>query len=251
MTGIARDFKLWLQRYMFKPGRPALTIVPLLILAAIVVAVVFIVMRLGTYSIHEPVYRFENGARYDYAGTTELKRNDEDEAIYLQNQGESVLLEDAPIYYTDNATSVLLPRQMIYVDPATLRTGRTGYNTLVQIDSEGKGTALINGDKVDVDKGFFFDGSNTYVFLEPVTISWNGQTVELGPLSYAIVYYNLRVEFYSADGKTIVVEQTGDMRVQAESADGGFKIDLGTDIMNTGKGESLLITRPDLLDYLS
>jgi hypothetical protein len=251
VTGIAQDFKLWLQRYMFKPGKPLLTILPLLILAAIVVAVVLIVMRLGVYSIDEPVYRFENGARYDYSGTTEIKRDENDDAIYLKNKDESILLEDAPIYYGDDANSILLPQQMIYVDPTTLRTGRTGYNTLVSVDDAGVGTALVNGDEIGIDKGFFYDGRNTYVFLEPVTVSWNGQTAELGPLSYAIVYYNLRLELYSADGETAVVEQTGDARVQATSADRGFTLDLGTDVMTTTGGESLLTTRPDLLDYLS
>jgi hypothetical protein len=251
MTGVAQDFKLWLQRYMFKPGRPILTIAPLLILAAIVAAIVLIVMRLGAYSIDEPIYRFENGARYDYAGATELKRNDESGGIYLKNKDENILLESAPLYYEDDAGSILLPQQMIYVDPATLRTGRTGYNTFVHVDGSGEGTALVNGEKVGVDKGFFYDGSNTYVFLEPVTVSWGGQTIELGALSYAIVHYNLRLELYSADGETIVVEQTGDARVQAAPADGGFSIDMGTDVMTTGKGESLLTTRPDLLDYLS
>jgi hypothetical protein len=236
---------------MFKPGKPILTIVPLLILAAIVAAIVFIVMRLGTYTISEPVYRFENGGKYEYSGTTEIKRNEENEAIYLKNKDENVPLEDAPIYYANDAGRVLLPQQMIYVDPVALRTGRTGYNTLVQIDGTGKGTARVNGKDVGIDRGFFYDGTNTYVFLEPVTIRWSGQTIDLAPLSYAIVYYNLRIELYSADGSTILVEQTGDARVEADSADGGFKIDLGTDVMNTGKGESLLITRPDLLDYLS
>jgi hypothetical protein len=236
---------------MFKPGRPVMTIVPLLILAAVILAIVFITTRLGTYSIDEPVYRFENGLRYDYTGTTEIKRGDEDEAIYLTSGDDSVLLGDAPLYFGDNAGAILLPQQMIYVDPATLRTGRTGYNTLVRVDGAGKGTALVNNDEVGVDKGFFYDGSNTYVFLEPVTVLWDGQTVDLPPLSYAIVYYNLRIELYSADGETIVVEQTGDARVQAEPADRTFRIDLGTDVLTTGKGESLLITRPDLLEYLS
>ncbi|MDR1293204.1 MAG: hypothetical protein LBJ91_07425 [Clostridiales Family XIII bacterium] len=251
MTGIAENFKLWLQRSMFKPGRPVLTVVPLLILAAIVAIVIFIVMRLGAYSIDEPIYRFENGARYDYTGATEIKRDDEDGAVYLNNNDESIRLEDAPIYYDDDAGSVLLPQQMIYVDTATLRTGRTGYNTLVNVDATGKGTALVNRNKVGIDKGFFYDGRNTYVFIEPVTVSWGGQTVELQPLSYAIVHYNLRLELYSADGETVVVEQTGNSRVQAISADGGFTIDMGTDVLVTDKGESLLTTRPDLLDYLS
>ncbi|MDR1028931.1 MAG: hypothetical protein LBL63_05875 [Clostridiales Family XIII bacterium] len=245
-----RDFKLWLQRYMFKPGRPILTVAPLLILAAVVAVIVLIVTRLGIYGIDESIYRFESGARYDYTGSTEIRRDDDD-MVWLKNKDERVPLEAAPIYYGDDAGAILLPQQMIYVDPAAGRMGRTGYNTLVRVDGAGKGTALVNGDEVDIDKGFFYDGSNTYVFLEPVTITRNGETTELASLSYAVVYYNLRLELYSADGETVVVEQTGDARVRAISKDGGFNIDLGTDVLITDRGESLLTSRPDLFNYLT
>jgi hypothetical protein len=251
IRSMIQNFKLWLQRYMFGSRRPILIIVPLLTLAAVVVVIVLVVTRLSTYSIDEPIYRFENGARYDYEGATEIKRDDSEGAVYLKNGGESVPLESSPIYYSDDADAILLPQQMIYVDPATGRMGRTGYSTLVRVNGAGEDTAIVNGSEVEIGGGFFYDGSNTYVFLEPVTISWSGRTIELEPLSYAVVYYNLRLELYSPEGGALAVEQTGDARVQATSGSGKYSLDLGTDVLTSSSGESLLTSRPDLFKYLT
>jgi hypothetical protein len=238
---------------MFKKGKPAFTVIPILICAAIVAVIVWVVLQAGTYTINEPVYRFENGVKFAYSGRTDIRRDD-DEGVYLRNGGKDEPIGASPLYYADDKSRVLLPRQMIYVDPLSMKTGRTGYNTLVKLGQDGEDVLTINGRETGISGGFIYDGTSTYLFLEPMKIEWSGQKRELDALSYAIVYYDLRVEIYDPAGGAPVVEQTGPDRVIASSIsdrEGGFRLDLSMDILRTGKGESLLITQPSLLNYLT
>jgi hypothetical protein len=241
----------WMRTNMFKRSRPLFMILPIVICAIVVVVIIFIISRIGVYTIDEPVYRFENGVKYDYAGKTEIKRDDKD-VMTIVNGGGSAVLESAPIYYAQSPTRMLVPTRMIYMDPWTMRMGRTGYNTLLTVDG-GSRSVNTDGRDISLGAGFIYDGQNTYIFLDPMTLEYGGKTVELPPLSYAMVYYDQRIEIYSPDGETAVVEQTGPVRVNADSqdtADGGYHVDLSTDILRSKNGETLLITQPSLLDEL-
>jgi hypothetical protein len=242
----------WLRSNIFKSGKPLFMILPIVVCAIVVVVVVFIVSRIGVYTIDEPVYRFENGVKHQYTGTTEIKRDEENAAITLTNGGRSEVLENVPIYYEDDQRRILLPPQMVYVDPWTQRTGNTGYNAEVSIANPR--TVVVSGKSVPIGEGFIYDGENTYIFLDPMTIEYGGKTIDLPPLSYAMVYYDLRIEIYTPDGETAIVEQTGPVRVNADSkdtTDGGYHVDLSMHIMRSKNGETLLITQPSLLDELS
>ena len=107
--------------------------------------------------------------------------------------------------------------------------------------------AILGSKQYKIEEGFLYDGKQTFVFLDKMTISWDGKVVEMEPLSYAIVVYNQRIELYPYKG-TPTLEQTGPCDVVA-SAQKGYTIDLSKSILKNAEGfESLLISEPSLMD---
>jgi hypothetical protein len=239
-----------LQQWIFDPKKPLHTILPIVLCAAIVGGVIYIANSVGTFAVSEPIYRFDTGARIDYTGRTTFENDSETGDIYMKNHGDKLQIDHAPIYFTENKDKILLPAQMAVIYPEATSHGRSGFNTEI----EKKGDTLIakvRNKDVDVSKAFLFDGNNTYIFLEPVTIELGLEKIELPAYSYAYVYFNLRMELYSPDGTINVVAQTGDTSVYAISKGDKYQIDLSRDVLQTEAGEILLITDPSVLNYVT
>ncbi|MDR0853749.1 MAG: hypothetical protein LBN34_05215 [Clostridiales Family XIII bacterium] len=239
-----------LQQWIFDPKKPLHTIIPIVLCVAIVAGIIFIARSLGVYSVNEPIYRYDTGARIDYTGRTTFTTDEKSGDPLLKNHGDTVKLDHAPIYFTDDDKKLLLPAQMAAVFPEVKKNGRTGVN--MEIVKEGrKLTANVRNNDVDVTEAFLFDGNNTYVFLKPMKISIGLEEIDLPAFSYVYVYYNLRVEIYSPDESVNVVMQTGDTPVIALSKDNSYQIDLSKDILHVKDGEILLITDPSVLNYVT
>jgi hypothetical protein len=240
-------------------------VVGVLVVTAVVV---FFVMRIGTVTFDEPLYRYENGVRIDYEGTSSIRH--EEDTFFISSGGRETELPHAPVYFSNDKGHVFLPNQMIYVDPTgTSPLRRTGYNTELVRTAAGDGgggaaggttgaasaagsvVAHVNGEEATLTGGFLFDGHNTYVFLEPMTVIWGGQEREMPAYSFAVVHYNLRFELYPQfDEGGIVVEQNGEDIVRAVAASGAYTIDMSKDILQTTEQEMLLFTEPSLLEFL-
>ena len=235
---------------IFDPKKPLHTILPIVLCVAIVAGVIYIANAIGVYTVDEPIYRFDTGARLDYVGRTSFERDDESGEITIKNKGEKAVLDGAPIYFTDDPNKMLLPTQMAVIYPKARTHGRSGFN--MEINREGQQiTAIVRSNTIDVSKAFLYDGNNTYVFLEPMTIIMGMQEIELPAYSYAYVYYNLRIELYSPDESVNIVLQTGDVQVLAIAKDLSYQIDLSKDILHTVDGEILLISDPSILNYVT
>lgn len=232
-------------KFIFRPERPLFTISLVLGFVAIVALIVYLAMQIGTVTYNEPLYRMDNGLTFSYEGTTRIRRTDD--GFFLRNAGAEEALPTSPIYF-ENRDAILLADQMVLVRPELENmSGKTGYFMEV-VESGGKYTARIDRKNVEIDEGFLFDGMNMYVFLEPTTISWRDQSIELEPFSYAIVHYNLRLEIYPLGGEP-VIEQTGEVLVEAQPKGASYSIDLSKDILRGEQGEMLLFTQPSLLNY--
>jgi hypothetical protein len=243
-----------MRNYLFKPGHLKFRIGFLLGIAILVALVIFFVNQMGLYSFNEPIHRYENGVRFDYDDSAKLKRSDIDGAdVYLlRYEGREDILPEAPIYF-ENPGKVFLPAQMVYVDPTGARAPqRTGYFTLFENESGNKYSAEINGNDVELENGFLFDGQNTYVPLEPWVLLLDGQKIEIPALSTLTVYYDLRIEVYPVgDDDKIIVEQTDTGDISAVSERGGYTVDLSRDRLLTKDSESLLFTQPSMLEFIS
>ena len=206
---------------------------------------------ISIFSVKEPIYRYDTGARLDYTGRTAFERDEETGQLTLKNSGKTEVLDSAPIYFTENKNKILLPAQMAVVFPDVRKHGRGGFNMEIEKGDNGSFIAKVRGDSVDVTNSFLYDGNNTYVFLEPMTITMGLEEIDLPAYSYAYVYYNLRVEFISPDSSVNIITQTGEVIVLATAKDLSYEIDLSKDILRTNEGEILLITDPSVLSYVT
>ena len=241
---------LQMRARIFDPKKPLHTILPIALCVAIVAGVVYIASFIGVFTVTEPIFRFDTGARIDYTGRSSFKRDSETGEITLTNRGNTVILDNAPIYYTENPNKMLLPAQMAVVYPKVKTHGRSGFNMIVErLGNQIKATVRSN--EIDVTDAFLYDGNNTYVFLKPVTIVIDMQEIELPAYSYVYVYYNLRIELYAPDESINIVMPTGEALVFAIADDLSYQIDLSKDILHTEEGEILLISDPSVLNYVT
>ena len=236
---------------LFDPTKPIQTVLPIVLCVAIVAGVIFVGNSINVFTVKEPIFRFDTGVRHDFTGRTTIERDDETGVLTLKNSGRKTILDSAPIYFTESDNKMLLPAQMVVVYPDTRKHGRSGFNMMIDKDSEDRYIAKVRGDDVDVTDAFFFDGNNTYVFLKPMTISFGIEEIDVPAYSYAYVYYDLRVELYSRDESVNVVVHTGEVIVTATAKDNSYEIDLSKDILRTSEGEILLITDPSVLNYVT
>jgi hypothetical protein len=239
-----------LRMQVFNPKKPFQTIVPIVLCAAIVAGIILLATSLSVFSVSEPIYRFDTGAKLEYTGRTTFEQDEDSGVIMLKNHGEKAELDHAPVYFTDDADRILLPAQMIIAWPEVRKNGRSSNNMLIEKTGD-KLTAKVRSKDVDVSDAFLYDGDNTYVFLKPVKITIGLEEIELPAYSYAYVYYGLRMELYSPDGSINVVTQTGDEIITATAPDLSYEIDLSRDVLRTDEGEVLLITDPSLLNYVT
>jgi hypothetical protein len=251
-VGAGRRILAWGQAVgtrVFKPDRAVFTVGRVVILMVLLVMAVYLITQIGTYRTSEAIFRYDTSLRLEYEGRSRIRRRDN--VFTLENAGQSEELNGAPIYFAGDDNRFLLPNLMIVVQPGrTVPPVRTPYYTTLHY-ADG-GFDLSAGDKAlnTLNDGFLFDGSNLYVFLEPVTVHWSGLEVQMPAMSYAIVHYNVRLELYPRGGEP-VVQQTGEALVEAFSADGTWRADLSKDILTAADSEALLFTDPSLLGEIS
>lgn len=93
-----------------------------------------------------------------------------------------------------------------------------------------------------------FDGKDTYLFLEPMTVSVNGRTLQLPALSYVEAVYGGYVMVFNYETKDCFVELS-DGSGTAQPPSGDYEISLLGDSMTMHDGSrSLLATEPSLFD---
>jgi hypothetical protein len=250
--GIFRPLALQIERLVrSRKRRPLIVFGAIFLVVAIAVLIVYFVMQMGTVSFREPLYRYDTGIRLDYEGTTHIQRDDEE--FFLKNSGRKEEIGNAPIYFPEE-DKIFLTGQMVVIRPEEAKAPvRTGYFTAIEKSKEaGVFIAKINDKKVEIKKGFLFDGQDVYVFLEPMTVEWDEQSIELPAFSCAMVYYNQRLEIYPmGHEEEIAIEQTGEMTVTATAKSGAYSVDLSKDILKSQGNELLLFTQPSLLDFIS
>lgn len=197
-----------------------------------------------TVTIDGGCYQYAFGMKDVYEGSSRL--NHEDDRTEIRNQDKVRTLSSSPVYY-ENDDRFLLPSTMSYIRPVTdVFDYRLDYFTeifrldgSVYIDSaEYKGPA---------GQSFLYDGEDTYVFLEPVTLTWRDETQYLDAFSYVKAVYGESLEIYVHETDTFRTESIGTgTEVQAEAE--GYSVDLGLDILTRGKKQQLLFADPEQLD---
>ena len=222
--------------------------VPALVMVLLVFLVLQFVRVAGSYTVKGTAYRYYAGQQTQLADGAVLTR-EADGVTRVQEGALDAQMTSLPVYYEDRQV-VLLPQPMIYYAAGDAMAVRVDCFTELEYRDNGAVTAVADGREADLSRGFLYDGEDTYLFLEPMTLSFNGYRIELGAMSYVSASYQNDVMVYNRADGTMMLETPSGM-VTAAAVSGDYTVSLLDDSMTLYDGTKLLLfVRPDLLDGL-
>lgn len=231
-------------------GRKELLILLLPALAAVVsmLVVALVLNHSASYTLEGPADQFYAGGIFPFPEGGVLKRS-RDGSVTMKSGGTTRDVPNLPIYYRQ-AQSFLLPYDTIYYAPRHRIMGRLSFFSTINRRENGEIWLTRDGESSPLKQGFLYDGEDFYLFLEPVSLTFNGYQFDLPALSWAEVIYGGDVMVYDYErGECFIEPPRTD--VTAVAGQGDYTIDLMTDGLTLYDGTSQLIfTRPDLLDEI-
>lgn len=222
------------------------TIITTSIIAALIVIIVIVIIIIGslnstTVESHD-FYQWYSGQKVEYKG--ELTFTRKEGLTELKATDRKVTLDSTPVYYSDENGKVIFPEDMAIVYPNN-NGMMYRINNFADITEENGEIYLETNlatktNKTKLEKAFLYDGQDLYFFLERTSITVNGTTYEVSPLSYAIVRYKQSVEIYNYDKdeyQVIDTTETQDVKVVTDT----YTINMSVDSLQTAEKEQLLI----------
>lgn len=168
-------------------------------------------------------------------------------SIHYKN-GLVINTESLPLYMNDNQ-SILLTDSFIYFMPL-------GNNTFKKFKIEPLTEISVNGDSIQFKKnsdtikmygGFLYDGNNTYISLEDISLVFLDQEIELKLFSYVVGDPSFYVQYYDT-GKDECIYTECDERVRAQFE--YYQVDLTLDTYKYGENESFMIANLEQLPII-
>lgn len=216
------------------------------IIAALIVIIVIVIIIIGslnstTVESHD-FYQWYSGQKVEYKG--ELTFTRKEGLTELKATDRKVTLDSTPVYYSDENGKVIFPEDMAVVYPNN-NGMMYRVNHFADISEENGEIYLETNlatttNKTRLEKAFLYDGQDLYFFLERTSITVNGTTYEVSPLSYAIVRYKQSVEIYNYEKdeyQVIDTTETQDAKVVTDT----YTINMSVDSLQTAEKEQLLI----------
>ncbi len=225
-------------------GKAQLLVLPAL--ALLMAAAVFLMKNYMTeeseFELEDPVYQYFLDSKMTYRAGTKLVI-DEEQPVFVN--GEERDNSDTTPAYFENKKMLILPVDMSWQDPVTLLEWRLPAFGRLEMDengliwySEGEKRCRLNG-------GVLSNGSGTYVFLEDVSLLFDGAVYDLKPISFYSSASNL-YRIYPYGGELKMMTQ----RKQAVkiSARNGYQVNLTAGIFTSVDGnQTLLVASPAVL----
>lgn len=220
-------------------------IIPAMAAILAVCIVMFMVNRVSVYKLKDTASQYYGGSAVHIEKGTQL-RSDSEGTVSIKS-GKQNIETTLPIYL-DNSRKVILPVDMLYVSPRIGGCSRVGRFSEVECKENQMITVYREGKKADTERGFLYDGEDFYLFLEPVTVSFNGYNMDLPALSYVEAVYGEYMMLFNYDTKETFMELS-DGTGTAQPASGDYVISLLGDSMTLNNGNKILLAnRPELFD---
>ena len=215
---------------------------------AAVVAVVIVLLTVDfgqSYTIEEPSHQYYGGKAVAVEQGAKLKINSEEKTLLFQ--GENSTETFLPVYF-DSSPAMVLATDMMFINPRAGQTARVAYFSEVEYDEYATITVTRENKEAKPQHGFLYDGEDFYIFLEPVTIEFNGYSMEIPALSYVEAVYGGYMIVFNYETKEFFMELS-DGSGSATAGGGDYTISLMGDTITMYDGERrLLATRADLFD---
>lgn len=182
------------------------------------------------------------GTEQEYYGKVKLAYDKKTKEVTLHNDSRSLPLLGVPVYRKEGeSASVVLSRSMIYTNYRTEvisrvnHFGRLSYEGQIgKISTDGKKRKEVNG-------GYLFDGKDIYLFLEPMTLSWGEESMELSPLSFVSVSNKQGFYYYDCEKQESGYISSGEAVVTAADSQESYELNMSNDIAALPDGKTLLL----------
>lgn len=212
--------------------------------AAAVTAVIAIVSAVtalrgrDTYKTDQSVYTCINGAVFQWEQGANLLHTKE--GTTLREGKDRQKIERYPLIGTEDG-SIIMQRSGSWNRTEDESFLRVDYFTVISRDEQGVVIRRDKKERRDI-SGFIYDNEDTYIFLEPVTLSYNQQTVELEPLTIVQANYMGSIQIFGPHMEPLF-EYLTEEEVRAQFAD-GKRVNLATDTYFKKNGEWRLLFMP-------
>ena len=184
--------------------------------AVLVIAVLVLIFKrdMDSVVLKDGAYNYFGDVKVEYTGKCRVQYTDKE--VTIRDENGTQTLNSKPLYQPDGMA--LLPFDYAWY------AGNAG--------------------------GYLFDGVDTYIFLENTELRWDGGSVEVPALSYAVARYGNTLQYFDYAAGTSTVVQTGESELTASFANGDV-LDMGTDTMKKANGTwYLLVARPGTLNRM-
>lgn len=201
---------------------------------------------LNSYKPGEEVYYYCAGMKIQCSDQTRLIHREE--GVVLQDNKAQDMLSSTPLVYENQKRLVLTTNNMLMQPKVDNKVYRLNEFTEVT-EAEGRIIFEKSGKSAQVLSGFLYDGSDTYIFLEEVTLYIGTKQVNLLPLSYVTVNYRQTVEYHDSENDKYEWIDLAGADVKAEFTN-GVTLDLGKDLISKDGNDSILFSAVDSLKVL-
>lgn len=227
-----------------------------LLLSLVVFIVALVAIGVSTWVTMEaksvqpgaPLYQYFLGIRFDYGAEATLDIQDNGKVTINHDYGEAST-DSSPVYYQEE-DRFILAYAMNFVSPFY---ATEEYAPIFAEFYSENGRVYYENNMVnkEITRGFLFDGSNTYVFLEPMYFKWGGRTQEVSAFSFATVSSKGTVILYDYDTEELTTFSTGTYEVTAENLYKTYSVSLSYDSVKMDDGtQRLLFSAPAYLEEI-
>lgn len=168
-------------------------------------------------------YFYVNGMKVNWSENMKLVRRDG--VTMIEEKGKRSWFQEFPLVLADENT-IILQKSCSYNRIADERIFRLDYFTVLGRQEDGI-TISRGGKKTKASGGFIYDNRDTYIFLEPVTLTWEEESLSIEPMTIIQVSYMDYIEIYGP-GIAPRAEMISTDEVVAKFED-GKKVNLSTD----------------------
>jgi hypothetical protein len=206
----------------------------------------YLINQVDTVMIRQDVFQYTDKGKVLFPGSSKVIKSGN--GCVLQNGSQLVELDRTPLYYKEE-DRIMITGVVSIIQPGLSLTNRIGNMSLLY-EQDKKYFVQSESRKTKVANFFLFDGKDTYIFFEPVTIGWNDKTLELAPFSFITVRYNQTIRYFDTAAGSCTTIDTGICNAMV-TMQCGARISLSTDILYREDGqEQMLFLQPNLLEDL-
>ena len=220
-------------------------LIPALAAILAVVIVMFTMNNGSKYRLQDAAYQYYGGNSVRIESGADLRRGTN--GVSILTSGNHSAETTLPVYL-ENSRKVVFPTDMLYFAPRSGVCDRVVYFSELECKTNAMISVTRGGTTANIEQGFLYDGEDFYLFLEPVTLSFNGYTMDLPALSYVEAVFGGYMMLFNYDTKEFFIELS-DGTGTAQPPSGDYVVSLLGDSMTLHDGSKLLLAnRPDLFD---